>query len=55
MKTLSQLEEKIAKKKYGKDATPVLHKDKSVEGLIAANCPKITNFSLYNLMKEARV
>ena len=38
--TLSQDEEAIALMTYGAKATPQLFEDKTVEGLIRANCPE---------------
>lgn len=40
MKKLSDHQDTIAKKKYGKKAAPHLLEDKSIAGLIAANCRK---------------
>jgi hypothetical protein len=53
-KTLTQLENEIIKKRYGKNAHPTLIKDKSIEGLIAANKKK-SLFSTFNILKEAIV
>jgi hypothetical protein len=36
--TLSQDEDAIVAKEYGREAKPTLFEDKSVEGLIRANC-----------------
>jgi hypothetical protein len=38
--TMTQEEEALSAKNYGKNATPILIPDKSIEGLLAANCPK---------------
>jgi hypothetical protein len=38
--TLTQEEEKIIRRQYGKGAKPALFDDKSIEGLIRANCSK---------------
>lgn len=38
--TLSQDEERIVKKGYGRNAKPILFEDKTPEGLIRANCPE---------------
>ena len=37
---MKDLEQKIIDAQYGKDAKPILHPDKSIAGLIAANCSK---------------
>jgi len=39
-KTLTELEEAIARKAYGKHAKPTLIEDKSIEGFIKANSAK---------------
>ena len=38
--TLSQDEEEIIRRKYGRNATPKLFEDKSIDGLIRQNFPK---------------
>lgn len=37
---MKDLEQKIIDAQHGKDAKPILHPDKSIAGLIAANCGK---------------
>jgi hypothetical protein len=47
-KKLSYFEEKIIAKKYGAKAKPALFEDKSIEGLIKANCtPKETGWKVF--------
>lgn len=50
---MEELEEAIIRECYGKYATPILIEDKSIEGLIRANCPKKEKslFAVFNLMK----
>ncbi len=38
--TLSEDEERIVKKGYGRNAKPILFEDKTPEGLIRQNCPE---------------
>ena len=46
--TLSEDEERIVKKGYGRNAKPILFEDKSPEGLIKANCtPKETGWKVF--------
>ena len=51
MKTLTKLEEAIAKRQYGRDAKPTLIADKSIEGLIRANMGERTKVQTFNLFK----
>lgn len=37
-RTITEEEESVAEKAYGRDAKPTLFEDKSIEGLIRANC-----------------
>ncbi|MFZ2151755.1 MAG: hypothetical protein WAV09_01460 [Minisyncoccia bacterium] len=37
---LSEMEDELAQKGYGKNATPITNDDKSISGLIERNCPR---------------
>ncbi len=45
--TMSQIEHAIVTQQYGAQAKPILIEDKSIEGLIRANCPKKERSSMF--------
>lgn len=54
--TMQEEEQKIANEAYGRNATPVLHKDLSALGLVTANCSKRERSTMfaYRIIEQLR-
>ena len=52
--TLAEDEQAIADRAYGRNATPVLHKDISALGLVKANCQSKSKLSAFNIFSQLK-